>query len=232
MPPGRVLDLGCGVGHSFQLLAPRETVGVDIDAASLDGQQRETVRADMRALPFDVGSFELIISAHSIEHVSDPDRVLGEATRVLAPDGVAVWITPNRLTFGRPDEIIDPYHYVEYDPVELARLCRGHFEDVTIYGLFGSSRYRELHAGELARLARLLALDPLRLRRAIPRRARRFLYDRMLSMWRANPDAEAEAITTEDFFLAEEPIDEAADLIAVCRGPIRAATERHRRVGD
>jgi SAM-dependent methyltransferase len=222
LPPGRVLDLGCGVGHSFQLLAPRETVGVDIDAAALDGQQRETVLADMRALPFDAASFMSIVSAHSVEHVPDPDRVLAEATRVLAPDGVAVWVTPNRLTFGRPEEIIDPYHYVECDPFELDRLCRRHFAHVTVHGLFGSPRYLEFHAAELVRLNGLLALDPLRLRRAVPRRVRQLLYDRMLSGWRANPDPAAEAITTEDFFLADEPIEEAADLVAVCREPIPA----------
>ena len=46
----RILDLGCGIGHSCHLLAPRETVGVDLDAAALEGQERETVVADMRAL--------------------------------------------------------------------------------------------------------------------------------------------------------------------------------------
>jgi SAM-dependent methyltransferase len=35
LPPGRVLDLGCGVGHSYELLAPRETVGVDLDAGAI-----------------------------------------------------------------------------------------------------------------------------------------------------------------------------------------------------
>jgi SAM-dependent methyltransferase len=218
LPAGRVLDLGCGVGHSFQLLAPRETVGVDIDAASLVGQQRETVLADMRALPFDDGSFASIISAHSLEHVPDPARAIVEAARVLVPDSVAVWVTPNRLTFGRPEEIIDPYHYVEYDATELHQLCRKYFKNVTIHGLFGSPRYLEFHATELARLARLLALDPLRMRRAIPRRIRQILYDRTLSTWRANPDPVAEAITIDDFFLADEPIDEAADLVAVCQG--------------
>ncbi len=222
LPTGRVLDLGCGIGHSFELLAPRETVGVDIDAAALAGQQRETVCADMRALPFPAESFASILSAHSVEHVADPDRVLAEATRVLEPGGVAVWVTPNRLTFGRADEIIDPYHYIEYDPLELEQLCRRHFEHVTIQGLFGSARYLEFHDAELAQLARLLALDPLRLRRTVPRRVRQLLYDLMLSRWRADPHPLAQAITTDDFFLAEEPVAEAADLIAVCRGPRRA----------
>ena len=35
-----------------------ETVGVDIDAEVLDGQQRETVAADMRRLPFPPASFD------------------------------------------------------------------------------------------------------------------------------------------------------------------------------
>ena len=114
LPPGRVLDLGCGVGHSYELLAPRETVGVDLDAGALAGQQRETQVADMRALPFADGTFASVLSVQSIEHVPDPERVLAEVARVLEPRGVAVFVTPNRLTFGRPDEVIDPYHYVEY----------------------------------------------------------------------------------------------------------------------
>src|SRR5215204_2196623 len=47
--PGRVLDLGCGIGHSFHLLAPRETVGVDLDPGALAGGRGGTVVAGMRA---------------------------------------------------------------------------------------------------------------------------------------------------------------------------------------
>ena len=35
LPPGRLLDVGCGIGHSYHLLAPRETVGLDISAEAL-----------------------------------------------------------------------------------------------------------------------------------------------------------------------------------------------------
>lgn len=217
LPQGRVLDLGCGIGHSFRLLAPRETVGVDADPAALHGQDRDTVVGDMRALPFDAASFASVLSVQSVEHVSDPDRVLAEAARVLSPDGVALWITPNRLTFGRPDEIIDPYHYREYDAAQLGALCRRHFAGVTIHGLFGSPLYLDLIADEKKRLNRLLAVDPLRLRRGVPRRLRQRLYDWMLSRSRANPDPASQAITPDDFFLADAPMEQALDLIAVCR---------------
>ena len=126
-PEGRVLDLGCGVGHSFRELAPRETVGLDAEASVLEDQDRETVAADMRSIPFGDSSFRSVLAVQSIEHVPDAERVLAEVARVLSDEGVAVLVTPNRLTFGRPDEIIDPYHYVEYDSEQLAALCRPWF---------------------------------------------------------------------------------------------------------
>ena len=188
LPKGRLLDLGCGVGHSYHLLAPRETVGVDIDPRALEGQPRETHVADMRALPFSDREFASVLSVQSLEHVPNPETVVAEAARVVAADGVVVFATPNRLTLGRPDEIIDPYHHVEFDADELAALCARSFDSVEIMGLFGSERYMELfdeeraQAGSAAREgpaapppARAPAGEAGRLRRAAatqPRRCR------------------------------------------------------------
>jgi SAM-dependent methyltransferase len=215
LPAGRVLDLGCGVGHSYLELAPRETVGVDIEPAALAGQERETHVADTRSLPFADSEFESVISVQSIEHVPDPELVVAEVRRVLRPGGRAIFVTPNRLTFGRPEEIIDPYHYVEFDARELRGLCRP-FARVDLHGLHGSPRYAAIVAAEHRELDRLLALDPLRLRRLVPRRARQRLYDRRLSSSRAVPRPGAAEISAQDFFLAADRLDEALDLIAVC----------------
>jgi SAM-dependent methyltransferase len=213
---GRIADVGCGVGHSYRLLAPRQTVGVDVDPGVLANQDRETVAADMRSLPFAAGELDGAIAVHSIEHVPDPALALAEIARVLKPGAAAVLVTPNRLTFARPDEIIDPYHYVEYDPGELASLCRRHFASVEMAGIFGSERYRAIVAREHAKLDRLLRLDPLRLRRLLPRRARQRLYDRRLSRERAAADPDAGSIGVADFTLRDERLDTALDLVAVC----------------
>jgi SAM-dependent methyltransferase len=216
--PGRVLDLGCGIGHSYELLAPRETVGLDLDPQALAGQARETVAADMRELPFGAGSFASVLSVHSLEHVPDAERVAAEVVRVLEPGGVAVFVTPNRFTFARADEVIDPYHYVEYGPDELAGLLEPAFAAVEILGLFGSAGYLELVAEQRAKLDRLLGLDPLRLRRYVPRRARQRLYDVLLTRERASDDPRAAAITPEDFSLGRDRVAAAAlDLVAVCQ---------------
>lgn len=217
LPAGRILDLGCGIGHSFALLAPRETVGVDLDAGALEGQDRETVVADMRALPFADGSFAGLISVQSLEHVAEGARVVAEARRVVAPGGVAVFHTPNRLTFARPDEIIDPYHFVEYDPEQLRALCATAFADVEIRGVFGSERYLALWAAQSRTLDRVLGLDPLRLRRFVPARGRRFLYDLLLTLFRRRQTPEEAAIGATDFRLGTEDLDAALDVVAVCR---------------
>jgi SAM-dependent methyltransferase len=220
LPPGSpVLDLGCGVGHSFQRLAPRTTVGLDLDAGALAGQARETVVGDMRKLPFADGAFASVLSVQSIEHVPDPERVLAEVTRVLEPGGTAVFVTPNRLTFARPDEIIDPFHFREFDDRELRALCAPAFEDVRVLGLAGSDRYLRLVGAELRRLDRMLALDPLRLRRLVPRRARMWLYDELLRRARrtGTVDPVAAAISEADFRVVEDGVHDALDLIAVCR---------------
>jgi SAM-dependent methyltransferase len=229
LPPGRVLDLGAGVGHSADLLAPRESVGVDIDPQALEGQRRETVLADMRVLPFPDGSFASVLSVHSVEHVPDPFSVMQEAARVVEPGGVVVFVTPNRLTFARPDEIIDPYHYVEFDAHELRAACGRSFGQVEIRGIFGSDRYRALVAAEHAKLDALLARDPLRLRRLVPRRVKQRLYDRRLTRERADPDPPAAAIELHDFTLRDAPLDECLDLVAICHSRAAGGDPRGRR---
>jgi SAM-dependent methyltransferase len=217
LPDGPVLDAGCGVGHSYHLLAPRETVGVDVAADALHGQERRTIVADMRDLPLPDGGFSAFLAVQSIEHVPDPERVLAEARRVLDPGGTLMLVTPNRLTFGRPDEIIDPYHDFEYDQHQLRALCERFFEHVEMRGLFGSERYVALLEEQRRRLDQLLRRDPLRLRRFLPRPLLQRLYDTQLRRERERPNPVAEKIGLADFELRDGPLDEALDLVAVCR---------------
>lgn len=214
--PGRVLDLGCGTGHSYEELAPRETVGVDVAAEALAGQDRETCVADMRSVPFRDGSFASVISIHSLEHVPDPEQVIAEAARVLEPGGRAIFATPNRLTFGRPDEIIDPYHYIEFDARELHAICSRSFARVEVLGLQASERYMAIHDDERRELDRLLRRDPLSLRRLLPRSLRQRLYDRRLSGDRVTPREGALDIGPGDFWLSPDQLDSSIDLMAIC----------------
>ena len=213
-----LLDLGCGVGHSFHFLQPRDTVGVDLDLSALRGQSRKTCVADMSRLPFRSGCFGSVLSVQSIEHVPDAKRVLAEVVRILRPRGTAIFVTPNRLTFARPHEIIDPYHFREYDPFELREVFKEFFVQVQILGLFGSTLFNELWTEQVNTLNRILRCDPLRLRRFIPRTLRQLLYDWQLTYQRRSThnDWRHGAVTAADFHIQHDDLERSFDLIAIC----------------
>lgn len=222
LPDGEVLDLGCGTGHSFRELAPRTTVGTDVSAEALRGQDRETHVHDMRALPAAWDRrFASVVSIHSIEHVTAAERAVEASARVLQDDGVAVFVTPNRLTFARADEIVDPYHEVEYDAEQLRALVAPSFQEVEILGLHGSPRYLEFQDGEKARMEKLLGLDPRSLRLRLPRPVLRFAYDAALTATRRRTTPLAAAIDVDDFRLGADDVDASLDLVAVGRRPRR-----------
>ena len=186
-PDGRVLDLGCGVGHSFAELAPRETVGVDLTAEALAGQERETHVADMRELPLADSSLRVGALACSRSSTSRiPSASSPRSCACCEPGGTAIFVTPNRLEFARADEIIDPYHYVEFDPDELAALCARHFEHVEIQGLFGSRALARARRRRARAAGPAAAPGPAAARAGSYRAAaRQWLYDCMLTRNRA-----------------------------------------------
>ncbi len=105
---GRVLEVGCGPGH----LSIRLTLdhGLDVTGLDLDPEMIERARAnaegsvdtdeqgppfivgDVASLPFDGGSFDLVVSTFSMHHWPDVTSGLNEIARVLRPGGRAlVW---------------------------------------------------------------------------------------------------------------------------------------------
>lgn len=216
LPSGSVLDVGCGTGHARQHLEPRRSIGIDYDHDALLGQGRPTVRGDMRALPFRTRAIDAIACIHAIEHVPDPQRAVADMAAAVQPGGTVVFVTPNRLTFGRADEVIDPYHYIEFDSDQLAALCAPFFRKVESYGVFGSARYGDYWEGERRKMNAMLRADPFRLRRFISRRGRQRLYDWALSKARLPADSPASPITIDDFELRADNLAAAQDVVAVC----------------
>src|SRR5262249_28395524 len=63
--------------------------------ARLSGRQLARYpEVDMQRLPFDAGSFDLVIHSDTLEHVADPVTALGECRRVLAPGGACLFTIP------------------------------------------------------------------------------------------------------------------------------------------
>jgi SAM-dependent methyltransferase len=144
-----VLDLGCNNGWGTQVIsrAAQRVVGVDVSQRAVDEARRaagggnvEFQRFDGKHLPFDDGVFDLVTSCQVIEHIVDYASYLGEIRRVLTPDGLAVFTTPNaRIRLDPGMKPWSPFHVHEFNAAELPSLLRGAgFTGVQVMGLFAT----------------------------------------------------------------------------------------------
>jgi 2-polyprenyl-3-methyl-5-hydroxy-6-metoxy-1,4-benzoquinol methylase len=153
-PGRRVLDLGCRDGALTQAYADgNEVVGVDADREALAEAAKlgiETHWADLdQPLVIYDDSFDVVVAGELLEHLRDPQRLVGEIRRVLRPGGTFVASVPNayrlkgRLLFllGRPPEN-DPTHLQMFRPDEVRALLAG-FEQPKLH--FVAGRLVPLH---------------------------------------------------------------------------------------
>ena len=105
---GRVFELGCGGGLNQALYDSDKITsfaGIDPHEKLLDGA-RERARAkgwetDIRAgvgedIPFPSGSFDTVVCTYTLCSVDDPDKVLSELRRILAPRGQLLFLEHGR----------------------------------------------------------------------------------------------------------------------------------------
>ncbi len=98
-----VLDIGSGDGSLAEMLAPQveRYVCLDVSSTLLAAAKRRLSKArnvslccaDMHALPFASGRFQLVLLFNVLAYAENPTRVLQEAARVLAPGGKLALVT-------------------------------------------------------------------------------------------------------------------------------------------
>ena len=131
----RVLDVACGVGYGSEILrqaGATKVVGADLalEAVSPNGHQRLALytNADACRLPFADGSFDVVVSFETIEHVAGPELLLQEIVRVLKPGGVCICSSPNRDFQPFAGEKGDnPFHFSEMSFADFDQLFTRYF---------------------------------------------------------------------------------------------------------
>ena len=113
-PQARILD--CGVGNGSLSVAldsimkgPVDFHAVDTSAEMLvqaksvmqhAGLRPHLLQADVMSLPYDDQSFDVVMAAHVLEHLPDPQRALAEMIRVLKPGGMVFLCVTRPSLFG------------------------------------------------------------------------------------------------------------------------------------
>lgn len=208
---GVVLEAGSGEGYGANMIAgvAKTVVGLDYDASAASHVSSRyprvsMLRGNLAQLPLADSSVDVVVNFQVIEHLWDQARFLDECFRVLAPKGVLLISTPNRITFspGR-DTPLNPFHTRELAAAELTELLEdARFTVETMTGVHHGEVLRELdakHGGSFidAQIERALAGQP----------------------WPQELTADVAAVRSADFDIHPDLIDDSLDLVAVAVKP-------------
>lgn len=144
---GRVLELGCGLGHLLGwLIKTYEVYGADINPWALLEASRNVPEGKFLLLSaedlevFPDRAFQVVVAKHVVEHLSDPGSAIAEISRVLFPGGLLLMATPNTASFARSikkSEWIgyrDPTHISLWSPEEWVDAIRiNHLKPIKVY---------------------------------------------------------------------------------------------------
>jgi len=134
LPAGaRVLDAGAGDAPYRELFAHCEYRTSDWSNSVHEGGRAADVIASLDALPLPDGQLDAVLNTQVLEHVADPQKVLDELARVLAPGG-ELWLTVPLVN----ELHEEPYDFFRYTPYGLTALFeRAGLEVVSIEPLTG-----------------------------------------------------------------------------------------------
>ena len=142
-----VLDLGAGAGivaaMNFRGMAAR-VCGVDLDDRVVMNPMLDEGRiSDAGEIPYPDEMFDVVFSDNVMEHIADPIAVFREVYRVLKPNGIFLFKTPNKNHYMPAIARSTPHRFHQF----VNRL-RGRAEVDTFPTL-----YRANSKGQVSRLA-------------------------------------------------------------------------------
>ncbi len=136
VPPGRLLEIGCGSGKRLSRLA---ALGWQVEGQEVDEKAWASAKAkypfqvylgELKALSLPGDAYDSVVLNHVIEHVHDPVQLITEARRLLKTGGMLIVITPNSMSqehriFGTSWYSLDPPRHLHlFSPRSLSLLAK------------------------------------------------------------------------------------------------------------
>ena len=134
---GVVLDFGCGIGDFLKFC--NTAIGVDVDpdiVAFCRSRGFDAYVSDRGGLPFDDHSFDSVVMDNVLEHIEEPQSILGEILRVLKPGGVLLVGVPGER--GWSADADHKVWYGERELIEVLELAKFRLKKTFFTPLFRS----------------------------------------------------------------------------------------------
>ena len=134
--PGRLLDVGCGIGTELEVARDRgwQAKGIELSAASFRVARShglDVVATPLTEAGLPAGAFDCVTVNHALDQIPRVRPVLAEVRRVLRPSGLLFVSVPNagawphRLGAHRLGLSFNDGHHLFFTPTTLDRLLRG-----------------------------------------------------------------------------------------------------------
>lgn len=139
-----LLDIGTGSGQIAHELSRsiKKVTSVDLvdERKEKRGYNFQTVKNEI--LPFEDGSFDIVVTNHVVEHTPNQSKHLSEVNRVLKPGGLIYLATPNKFW------LTDPHYklpFISWMPRPMSkkylRLVQDNQWDIYPLSDFGIKKY-------------------------------------------------------------------------------------------
>lgn len=150
-----ILEVGSGPENatSWFLSTLGPLTGVDVGSEIFEnGALDAACMVNGERYPFGDGTFDACVSNYVIEHIADPARHLREVKRVLKPNGVYVFRTPNRYHYTAIASRFTPHFFHRLVANRLRNLPPGSHDPWPTF-------YRLNSGFKIARTARAVGLE-------------------------------------------------------------------------
>jgi 2-polyprenyl-3-methyl-5-hydroxy-6-metoxy-1,4-benzoquinol methylase len=135
-----VLDAACGTGYGSRILyadgKASNVIGLDNDLNTIKyanakyfSKQVRFINSSITELPFANGSFNVVVSFETIEHIIEEDKLISEIHRVIQNNGMFILSTPNDWGLSE----LAPFHVRSYTLEKLKAALSNWFDIREIY---------------------------------------------------------------------------------------------------
>lgn len=150
-PGDRLLEVGAGGGHVLRQFRRAQLTAVDVSDVFLEIARRNLqgynctfLKGEIATLGLPAATFDKIVCTEVLEHTADPEAILAELARLLAPSGRAIITIPNDPLINRTKDVLrrtplglllgarfewggDHYHLHQWRPAEFRSVLSRYF---------------------------------------------------------------------------------------------------------